>query len=266
MRAGRLFDERDVQSGTRAMLVNEPFARRYLGDGPIVGRRFVNLFRRTDKNIVTEIVGVVAPMLRDGNDREPDPEIYFVASPQRDQRFSRGVNFVARTTEDPRTLVAAVRAALRDADRDAIINRVQPLSDPLAESVAQPRFAAATLVSFALVALTLASVGRFGVLSYAVSRRGRELGVRAALGASRSSLLRLVLREGLAVTTLGVALGMAGAVAVTRLMQGALFGVTPLDPISFALAPLVLLPAACAACLVPAVRAARIGPADALRE
>jgi predicted permease len=266
LRAGRFFDERDIESGTRSMIVNEPFARRYLGNGPVVGRQFSNLFRRTDKNVVTEIVGVVAPMLRDGNDREPDPEIYFVAGTLGNQRFFQGVNFVVRTKDEPRTLVAAVRAALRDTDRDVIIDRLQPLSDPLAESVAQPRFATATLVVFAMLALTLASVGLFGVLSYAVLRRGRELGVRAALGASRSSLLRLVLREGLAVTVLGVALGMAGAVAVTRLMQGALFGVTPLDPISFAIAPLVLLPVACAACLVPALRAARVGPADALRQ
>jgi predicted permease len=263
--AGRSFDERDVQSGARAMLVNELFARRYLGQGPIVGRRFTNLFRRTDKGVVTEIVGVVAPMLKDGNDSEPQPEIYFVAKPQ-GNALAQSVSVVVRTTGDPRALVAPVRGVLRDLDRDVIIGSVQPLTDPLAASVAQPRFATATVTTFALLALILASIGLYGVLSYAVSQRGRELGVRAALGASRSSLLRLVLREGLAVATCGVVLGIGGAAAISRLMQGALFGVTPLDPFSFAMAPVVLLPVAFAACLVPALRASRIGPAEALRE
>ena len=265
LRAGRSFDARDVQSGTRAMLVNELFARRYLGPGPVVGRRFTNMFRQIDKGVVTEIVGVVAPMLKDGNDSEPQPEIYFVVKPQGNV-LGQSVSFVVRTTGDPRALVAAVRGVLRDLDRDVIIDRVEPLTDPLAASVAQPRFATATVATFALLALILASIGLYGVLSYAVSQRGRELGVRTALGASRSSLLGLVLREGLAVTTVGVLLGILGAAALSRLMQGALFGVTPLDPISFAVAPVVLLPAAFAACLVPAFRASRIGPAEALRE
>jgi predicted permease len=265
LRAGRAFDERDVHGGTRAMLVNELFARQYLGPGPIVGRRFTNLFRRTDKGVVTEIVGVVAPVLKDGNDSEQQPEIYIVARAQANA-LGQSVSFVVRTTGDPRALVAAVRAVLRDLDRDVIIDSVQPLTDPLAASVAQPRFATATVTAFALLALILASVGLYGVLSYAVSQRGRELGVRAALGASRSTLLGLVLREGLVVAICGVVLGIGGAAAISRLMQGALFGVTPLDPISFAIAPVVLLPVAFAACLVPALRASRIGPAEALRE
>jgi predicted permease len=263
--AGRRFDERDVQSGSRAMLVNDLFAQRYLGPGPVVGRRFMNLFRRTDQGVVTEIVGVVAPMLKDGNDSEPQPEVYFVAKPQRNA-LGQSVSFVVRTTRDPRALVSAVRGVLRDLDRDVIIDSAQPLMDPLTASVAQPRFATATVTTFALLALILASVGLYGVLSYVVSQRGRELGVRAALGASRSNLLGLVLREGLTVAVCGVVLGLGGAAAMSRLMQGALFGVTPLDPISFALAPAVLLPVACVACLGPALRASRIGPAEALRE
>jgi putative ABC transport system permease protein len=264
LRAGRSFDERDVQSGMRAILVNELFARRYLGPGPIVGRRFTDLFRRTDRGVVTEIVGVVAPMLKDGNDSEPQPEVYFVAKQR--NALGQSVSFVVRTTGDPRALVAPVRGVLRDLDPDVIIDSVQPLADALAASVAQPRFATATVMTFALLALILASIGLYGVLSYAVSQRGRELGVRAALGASRSSLLGLVLREGLAVAICGVVLGIGGAAAISRLMQGALFGVTPLDPVSFAMAPVVLLPVAFAACLAPALRASRVGPAEALRE
>ena len=121
------------------------------------------------------------------------------------------------------------------------------------------------LVSFAALALVLASIGLYGVLTYAVSQRRRELGVRAALGASRLALVSLVLREGLAASTIGVVLGLAGAGALTRLMRATLFGVAPLDPVSFAIAPLVLVPVALAACLLPANRAASTDPADALR-
>ena len=247
------------------MLVNELFARRYLGPGEVVGRRFTNLFRRIDRGVVTEVVGVVAPMLKDGNDSEPEPEIYFVAKPPQNG-LSKSVSFVVRTTGAPAALAAPVRDLLRDLNRDVIIDRVQPLTNLLSVSMAQPRFATATVTTFALLALILAAIGLYGVLSYAVSQRGRELGVRAALGASRASLLGLVLREGLTVATLGVVLGIAGAAAMSRLMQGALFGVTPLDPLSFATAPLVLLPVAFAACLLPALRASRVGPAEALRE
>jgi len=121
------------------------------------------------------------------------------------------------------------------------------------------------LVAFAMLALGLASVGLYGVLSYAVSQRRRELGVRAALGAARRDLVALVVRDGLTVTAVGLALGLAGAAALTRLMQGMLFGVTPLDAVSFLAAPAVLTIVAIAACLLPAARAARIDPAQALR-
>ena len=116
-----------------------------------------------------------------------------------------------------------------------------------------------------MVALALACVGLYGVISYSVSQRRREFGVRAALGAERGALLAMVVREGLAIVAVGIALGLAGAVAVTRLMQSALFGVTPLDPISFAMAPVILLLVATAACLIPARRAANVDPAEALR-
>jgi ABC-type antimicrobial peptide transport system permease subunit len=150
-------------------------------------------------------------------------------------------------------------------DRNAIVERVVPLADQLSASMAQPRFATSVLVAFAVVALTLASIGLYGVLSYAVSQRRRELGVRAALGAARGDLIALVVREGLGVTAVGLLIGLAGAAALTRVMQGLLFGVSPLDAVSFLAAPAVLIPVALFACLWPAYRAARIAPADALR-
>jgi len=203
-------------------------------------------------------------VLKDGNDREPQPEIYFVhGSPTR--RIVSAVNFIVRTSDDPASFAAALRTIIRDLDRNVIVERAEPLADQLSASMAQPRFATTLLVTFAMVALALASVGLYGVLSYAVSQRRRELGVRAALGAARGDLIALVVREGLLVTSIGLMLGLVGAAALTRVMQSLLFGVTPLDPVAFATAPVLLGPVACIACLLPANRAARTDPAEALR-
>ena len=263
LRDGRLFTDRDVAPGTRKMIVNDDFVRRYLSAGRAVDRLLPPMYVN-DKDVVTEIIGVVGAVLKDGNDREPQPEIYFVhGSPTR--RISGAVNFVLRTSDDPASLAAALRTIIRDLDRNVIVERVEPLADQLSASMAQPRFATTLLVTFAVVAVSLASVGLYGVLSYAVSQRRRELGVRAALGAARGDLIALVVREGLLVTSIGLVLGLAGAAALTRVMQSLLFGVTPLDPVAFATAPILLVPVACVACLLPANRAAKTDPAEALR-
>lgn len=264
LRAGRLFDARDEASGLRSMIVNDEFVRQYLGAGPAVGRRFDNMLRRTDNGLVTEIIGVVGTTLKEGNDRAPEPEIYFVHRGQ-GRRLEGALSIVVRTAGRPGEWAAAVRQTLRASDGEAIIERVEPLADPLWASVAQPRFATSVLGSFAGVALALASVGLYGVLSYSVSQRRRELGVRAALGASRAALVGLVLREGLTMTGAGAVIGLVAAAGAARVMQSSLFGITALDPLSFAAAPLVLLPIAVAACLIPAIRGASVSPATALR-
>jgi ABC-type antimicrobial peptide transport system permease subunit len=143
--------------------------------------------------------------------------------------------------------------------------QVSPALLEVLASVSQPRLATTVFAGFAALALALASIGLYGALSYAVSQRTRELGVRAALGAGRRDLVMLVVRQGLVVTAIGLTLGLAGAAALTRLMQSLLFGVTPLDTVSFLSAPIVLAPVALAACLIPAIRGARIDPAEALR-
>lgn len=153
---------------------------------------------------------------------------------------------------------------VRSAAPTAAVETV-PLAKRVAESLDQPRFAMTVLVSFAVLALALASVGLYGVLSYGVSQRRRELGVRAALGATRADLVGLILREGLTVTATGLVIGLVAAAATTRLMRGVLYGVAPLDAVSFVAAPAALLPVAVIACLLPANRAASTDPADALR-
>jgi putative ABC transport system permease protein len=171
---------------------------------------------------------------------------------------------VIRTQGAPSSLASSVRTIVRNAAPAAAVETV-PLSQRVAQSVDQPRFAATVLSTFALLALALASIGLYGVLSYGVSQRRRELGVRAALGAAPRDLVTIVLREGLATAAIGLGVGLVAAALLTRFMQAALFGVAPLDAASFAAAPIVLIAVAAGACVLPASRAARTDPAEALR-
>ena len=261
VRQGRLFAEADRGSDVRPWVVNEEFARLYLPPAPI-GHRWTVPARGASPERVNEIVGVVANTLKNGNDAAVQPEHYIVARPP--TRFFGRFEIVARTAGDPSALAPVLRSVVREIAPTAAVETVA-LSRRLSASVEQPRFAMSVLVAFAILALVLAAVGLSGVLSYGVSQRRRELGVRAALGASRTALVRLVLREGLAATALGLVVGVVAAAALTRLMEGVLFGVTPLDPLSFAIAPTLLLVVAVIACLVPANRAAASDPAIALR-
>jgi putative ABC transport system permease protein len=259
LRQGRLFTDADRASGTRAWVVNEEFARLYLPPAPL-GYRFEQ--HRDNASIPIEIVGIVANVLKDGNDRKPQPDLYQI--PRDGGQFGARFELVIRATGAPSALAPVVRAIVHDALPSAAIETVA-LSQRVAESVDQPRFATTVLAAFALLALVLASVGLYGVLSYGVSQRRRELGVRAALGASPRDLVAIVVREGLGVAAIGLAAGLIGAAFLTRFMQGALFGVQPLDAPSFAAAPVVLLVVAAFACVLPASRAAATDPARALR-
>lgn len=259
VRQGRLFVDGDMSSGTRAWVVNEEFARLYLPPTPL-GYRFN--FRTDGVSGPVEIVGIVANVLKDGNDRKPQPDVYRLARDRAE--FGSRFELVVRTAGAPSSVAPAVRAIVQDALPSSAVETV-PLSQRVSASVDQPRFATIVLASFAILALTLSAIGLYGVLSYGVTQRRRELGVRAALGATRRDLMALVVREGFGVTAVGLGIGLVAAGAATRLMQGMLFGVTPLDGWSFLAAALVLGPIAIVACLVPAARAASMDAADALR-
>ena len=261
LKKGRLFIDGDRSSSVREMIVNEEFARQYLPPDPI-GFQWRLPASADAPERVNEIVGVVANTLKNGNDTAVQPEHYGV--PQTPGRFYGRFEIVARTAGDPSSMAPAVRAAVRDLAPAAAVETVV-LSQRVAESMDEPRFATAVLSAFAALALALAAVGLYGVLSYGVSQRRRELGVRAALGASRAALIGQVIRDGLGVTAIGLAAGMCAAALSTRLMQSVLFGIEPLDAVSFTVAPVVLLAVAVVACLVPASRAASTDPAEALR-
>ena len=262
LKAGRLPLPADQRTGFQAMLVNEEFVRQYFNDGrPIAGRRYKGLFGPDE--VTTEIIGVVGNVLKDGLATKPQSEVYVV--PTDYEEIGRPV-IVARTIGDPLALIPSVRQMVHDVDSTkAVVNEISTLARLVSASVGQPRFAAAVLAAFAGLALSLAATGLYGVLSYNVSQRRREIGVRAALGATRGRLLALVLRQGLLVTVAGLLLGMLGAAAGTRLMENLLFGVTPLDAAAFRGSPGPSAAGRRRRLRGAGLRAASINPAEALR-
>ena len=259
---GRLLEPHDSTSAIQSMVVNEAFVKSYMNDGqPVAGRRYLGLL--SDPKMTTEIVGVVGSVLKDGLDREARPEMYLAHSKVRG--ITREINLLIRTHGDPAAFVPTLRAIVRDVEPTAALGEAGTLASRVSASIAQPRFATAILAVFAALAMALAATGLYGVLSYSVTQRRREIGIRTALGATRANVIALVVRQGLRSTVGGLALGLVLSAFVTRLLQPLLFGVTPLDIPSFALMPLILLVVALVACLVPARRAAATDPAVTLR-
>lgn len=258
---GRSLTREDEAASTRAMLVSETFARTYFDDGrPIVGRQYTGMLG--DRGTVVEVVGVVADVLPIRLDAEPEAHIYVAAGGPFDLM---GMTLVVRTERPSGRLLEDIRAMVASVDADAAVDNLAPLETKLAASVATPRAITLLLAGFSGLALVLAIAGLYGVLSHMVATRSRELGIRAALGARRRVLIAMVVRQGLAVTIVGLLTGMAIAALLVRGLQSQLFGVQPLDPVSFAVAPAILLVSAFAACVLPARRAAAVDPADTLR-
>jgi predicted lysophospholipase L1 biosynthesis ABC-type transport system permease subunit len=207
------------------------------------------------------IVGVVADTKRGGFEREPWAETYF---PMRQSPESRAF-VLLRTTGDPITLVAAARAAVWSIDRNQAIAGIRTVPELLAQQELNRRFTTLLLGVFASVALVLAIIGTYGVIAHATAQRTQEIGIRMALGADRRTILRMVLSGGLRIAAAGLALGVFGALALTQVLSGLLFGVSARDPLTFVLVPGALLVVALAACLIPARRAMQVEPAVALR-
>ena len=264
LREGRLLTAADAASGMSAMVVNEEFARTYFADGrPAIGRRFENII---EKGKTTEIVGVVGNVLKNGLTDKAQPEFYVPLGNHGSLSSGRDIYLVVRTSQDASALTAALRSAVRAVDASAPVHSVEDLSASLAATAGDSRFAATSVTVFAAIALALAAIGLYGGLMYAVSRRTREMGIRTALGARPAGLIGLVMREGLVVTGAGLVLGLGAAFASSRVMSGLLFGIDPLDALSFAAAPVLLTLVAIVACLVPARRAVTTSPVEALRQ
>jgi hypothetical protein len=264
LREGRLLTAADASAPVAPMLVNEDFVKSYFNDGrPVVGRRFEGIL---SPGRTTEIVGVVANVLKNGLTDTSQPEFYVALGNHGAMTPGRDIYLVIRSEQPAAALAPALRSMVRDIDPAAPLHSVEDLSRLLTNTASDSRFAASAVSVFAALALALAAIGLYGGLMYAVSQRTREMGIRTALGARPAGLIGLVLREGLAVTGLGLAIGLAAAMMGTRIMRGMLFGVDPLDAASFGTAPAVVALVAVIACAAPAWRAVATSPVDALRQ
>jgi putative ABC transport system permease protein len=254
---GRAFALTDNEGAQPVAIVNESFARRFFNGEDPLGKRLMSPMR----DWIT-IVGVVGDTRQTGLSAELRPMIYLPYL----QRPSSQMTILARTiSSDPTNLVAALRSQIQAVDQDQAVAQVLTMEQRLSESVAPQRFYMLLLGLFAALALMLAAVGIYGVISYSVTQRTHEIGIRMALGAQRDDVLKLILGQGLILILTGVAAGLMGAFALTRFMSSLLFEVKATDPLTFALVALVLISVALLANLIPALRATRVDPLVALR-
>jgi predicted permease len=260
LRAGRLFSEADRASGVQTMLVNEAFVRTFLQGIEPIGFETDGILTR---NTRAQVVGVVDNVLKEGLDALPQPEVYVV--PAHRYVLAGEVQVLVRTAGDPAPIAGALRSVVGALRSDVPMDTVTTLRAATLESVGKERLVTVTLAGLAVMAVLLAALGLYGVLSQVVSARQRELGVRTALGASSGRIARLVIADGMRSTGLGLVIGLASAAGVSRLMRSMLFGIQPVDPMSFSVAAVVLGVVALVACVLPARRAARVDPLVALR-
>ncbi|HEV2915216.1 MAG TPA: ABC transporter permease [Pyrinomonadaceae bacterium] len=265
LKRGRQLTEQDREGAPPVAVINETMARTFFpGEDPI-GKR-LKLASESSPFPWLSIVGVVGDVRHYGLDEEAKPELYVSYLQPLLPNFNVSSLFLAvRTGAEPAGLTAAVRKEVAALDKDQPIADIKTMEARLSDSVAPRRFNMLLLGIFAALALALSIVGIYGVMSYAVTQRTHEIGVRMALGAQTRDVLRLVVGQGMILALAGVALGLVGAFALTRVMTSLLFGVSPSDPTTFALVAIVLAAVALVACLIPARRATRIDPMEALR-
>ncbi len=240
--------------------MNEAFVRKFLGGADPIGRR-LSSFRVDDDKDVWTIVGVFADVHTQALDRTPQPQI-MVPEAQWPQPFMR---ILVRTSGNPLALAPLVRSEVLALDKDLPLAHPRTLEQVIAESLGERRFQTTLLVAFGAIALLLASLGIYGVVAYTVAQRSKEIGIRLALGAQRSSVLKMVMGSALRLALLGVGIGLAGAFAVTTALRNTLYQVSATDPVTFAAVAALLLCIAALASWAPARRAMRVDPMVSLR-
>ena len=266
---GRTFDSRDTSSAHPVAVVDEQFARRYFPGTSALGRRLKWGSATSPAPWIT-IVGVVHTVKARSLDEQSIPETYFpalgsAANPDLVDAMLRSMTYVVRTTGDPLALMANVRHVVGGMDPQLPLTHVESGEMLVSHSMTSRRFSTLLLGAFAVLALVLAATGLYGLVAYSVTQRQREIGVRMAIGATEARVVQLILREGAWTAVLGTAFGLAGAVALTRVMRSQLFGVGTLDAVTFAVAPALLIVVALLASWLPARRAARVDPAVTIR-
>ncbi len=258
---GRDLAEQDTETAPMAALINETMARELWPNQDPLGRRIK--FPGSEKRAQPwrTIVGVVSDVNQFALDKKPPMQIYLAEA----QFPTAYMTLVVRTVSDPKTMIASVRQEIRALDADQAVYGIATMEQLLSDSISLRRFSMLLLIVFAAVALTLAALGIYGVVSFSVTQRTREIGIRMALGAAHGDIVKLVVSHGMALTFGGVAIGLIAAFGLTRLMTNLLYGVSATDPITFALISVVLAGVALGACFVPARRATKVDPMVALR-
>ena len=252
---GRNFTEQEVQRSDKVVIVSQQLVDQVFPNEDPLGKRLLTML--SDQPY--EIVGVVGDIRHRALEFQPFPAMYLPT------RQSGRTNAVIRTQGEPLSIAGAVRQAVHDLDSEQPIAAMKPMEEWVASSTETPRYRTALLALFAAIAMVLAATGIYGVMSYSVAQRTHEIGVRMALGARQSSVLSLIVRQGMLLVAIGVVIGLAGAYALTRVMASLLFGVTAKDPVTFVVVAVLLSVVALLACYVPARRATKIDPLEALR-
>ena len=253
---GRPFTDQETKEPQKTVIINEDFARTYFpGEDPLGKRLVIDM----GQSLTCEIIGVTRDIKQFSLQGQSAPTMYLPSI-----EVARA-SLVVRTQGDPLAMTSAVRAAVQSVDKDQPIANVLSMEQILSSSVAEPRFRTLLLSVFAALALALAGVGIYGVMSYAVARRTHEIGIRMALGARPGDTLKLVVGQGMTLALIGVAVGLVSAFALTRLLSSLLFGVSATDPLTFAVIALLLTSVAAVACYIPARRATKVDPMIALR-
>jgi putative ABC transport system permease protein len=261
--SGRDFAQSDTRQSPNVVVINDAFARRHFAGEDPLGHRLKLQGQERDPLLIVGVVGNVRDI---GLDEQPTPEAYvpFLQDPL-SQTYQRSMTIVARTSLDPGAIAGPLRAALTSVDKGLPVYELKPMTEYLRDSLARRRFNLVLLSVFSSVALALAAVGIYGVISYGVTQRTHELGIRMALGAQPRDVLKLVVRQAMLVALAGVAIGLLASLALTRLMKGLLFSVSVTDPLTFGVIALLMTLIALLACLVPARRATKVDPLVALR-
>lgn len=265
--AGRTFSDADTESAERVVVVNQSFARRYLGDSWLGSKLPVAGYATGgDGNLTATVIGVLDDVRYvSAQDQASQPEMFY-SYRQMDRRLPvQTVTVLLRSSGDPAAVAGQLQSVIRQADERLVADVILPLEQRLLTTLARPRLYSVLLASFAGFALLTATLGLFGLLSYSVSQRARELALRAALGADRISIVRLMLRQGLTVTVAGLAVGLLASIGLTGFLSTELYVVAPHDAFTFIAVPVLLLAVGTLACVLPAWRAAAVDPARILR-
>jgi putative ABC transport system permease protein len=261
--SGRMFNAQDGLQGAPVIIINQAFAKKYFpGENPIGQHIQADLGDDSFNHPVREVVGVVGDIRQHSLTLSPPPQYFLPYA----QAVITNPFLTIRTSADPASMERELRAAVQSIDKNVPVYAVSTLEDYVSKSEAQPRFQALLLTCFAGIALLLSAIGLYGMLSYVVAQRSFEIGLRMAIGAQRGDVLGMILRRGLTLTCAGLVAGLAGAAVLTSFLAHLLYGVKPLDPLTFTAVSLILLAVSALASFVPALRAAQLDPVQTLRD